>query len=124
MKKNKLLVGIGFIILLIAWKNYIPESSIFGKYVNNNTEPILEGPSPIQNGVDTLRLFENGTFKSRTWGNGTYEISRSFMRTDIDLTYTYSMGKAGFSTQIKKSMLGKNKIWLNYDLGFYFQKTE
>ncbi len=46
------------------------------------------------------------------------------MTTEIELTYTYSMGKAGFNTQIEKSMLGNTKIWLNYDLGFYFENID
>lgn len=108
----------------MSWKNYIPKSSIVGKYVNNNTEFVLEGPSPIQNGIDSLVLLENDTFQSKTWGNGTYKISKSLMRTKIDLTYTYSMGKAGYSTQIEKSLFGKIKIWLDYDLCFYFKKVD
>lgn len=124
MKKNRILIIIALIIILIGWKNYIPKSSILGEYANNNTKPILEGPSPIQNGIDTLKLLENDTFESKTWGNGRYEISKSFMRTEIDLTYTYPMGKAGFSTQIEKSMFGKIKIWLDYDLEFYFEKVD
>ena len=124
MKKSRLLIGIGLILLIVVWKNYIPKSSIVGKYVNNNTEPILEGPNSIQNGIDTLALLENGTFQSKTWGNGTYEISKSLMETEIDLTYSYSMGKAGFSTQVDKSILGETRIWLNHDLGFYFKKVD
>jgi len=122
--KNILFIGIGLILIIVVWKNYISKSSILGKYVNNNTEAILEGPSSIQNGVDTLELLENGTFSSKTWGNGTYKISKNLISTEIDLTYSYSMGKAGFSTQIEKSVFGKTKIWLNYDLGFYFKKVD
>ncbi len=106
IKKNRLITGIGLLVIFLVWKNYIPESSIIGKYVNNNTEPTLEGPSPIQNGVDTLRLFDNGTFKSRTWGDGTYEFEDSFFKSKIDLTYSYPMGKSGVSNDCQKIIIG------------------
>ena len=124
MQKNRLLVALGFISIIFIWKNYIPSSSITGQYVNNNTEPILGGPNPIQNGKDTLILFDNGIFQSKTWGNGTYTILRSLMETKIKLSYTYSLGEAGFSTQIEKSILGETRIWLSHDLGFYFKKID
>lgn len=123
MKKKRLIIGIGLLVIFLVWKNYIPESSIIGKYVNNNTEPTLEGPSPIQNGVDTLRLFDNGTFKSRTWGDGTYEFEDAFFESKIDLTYSYPMGKAGYQMIAKKSLLGNVKLWFNFDLNFYFEKV-
>lgn len=42
---------------LLTWKNYVPKSIMTGKYVNNNTEPTLEGPKSMDNGKDILILF-------------------------------------------------------------------
>ncbi|MGB0850289.1 MAG: hypothetical protein ACPGTP_03515 [Bacteroidia bacterium] len=122
--KKTLLGGIGLILIMIVWKNYIPKSSIIGKYVNNNTESILEGPSHIHNGVDTLRLFDNGTFKSRTWGDGTYVFDDTFFESKIELTYSEPMGNAGYQMIVIKSLLGNIKLLLNLDLNFYFEKVE
>jgi hypothetical protein len=124
MKKQSLFIILTIFSLLLLWKMYLPISSIPGKYVNNNTRPILEGPSPIAQGQDTLILFEEGTFTSKTWGDGTYEVETSLRGTKIDLSYTFAAGQGGFHTTVSKSLLGNLKIWLDYDLEFYFEKID
>jgi len=102
-------------ILLVIWNNYYPTWIIAGIYVSNNNGPVLEGPSSI----DTLALFENGTFKNGAWGEGTYEIEGN----EIDFTYEYSMGKAGYRTHIDRSLfIWKPRISLNTDLQYYYKK--
>lgn len=124
MKKYKIFLGISLIVGLLIWRNHIPKKYVIGKYVNNNTESILEGPNSIENGQDTLVLFETGKFESNTWGFGTYEVTPKLWKTEIALTYDYGIAKAGYTTQISKSILGKNRIWLKYDLLFYFEKID
>jgi hypothetical protein len=120
MKKQVTTILI-ILTLIIVWCKYLPEKSIYGKYINNNTQPILEGPNSIEHGIDTLIIYENGKFESNAWGKGTYKIEN---RKRISFTYDYEFGKAGYNTNISKSTLGKIRIILNQDLNFYYEKID
>jgi len=131
MKKTSIIFAIGLIIGLLIFKNYISKNSFVGKYVNNNTKPILVVPGTIPNSLDTLTLFENGEFKSKSWGKGNYEISSKYWNTEIKFSYISGWnGKSpypiygDYSTDITKSIFGKKKIWINSDLNYYFEKIE
>lgn len=124
---KKALIITGVILGLISisfYKNHISTDDLIGKYVNNNTEPLLDGPRPIQERIDTLTIMENNTFSSQTWGDGTYVLESSFVEARIDLTYSYSMGKAGYEMSVTKPLFGKTRVWLNHDLNFYFEKIK
>ena len=114
---KKLIVPLLCVILLFIWNNYYPKWTIAGTYVSNNSEPILEGPSSI----DTLVLFKNGTFKNGAWGTGDFKIKGG----DIEFSYQYEYGKAGFHTSIDRFLfVGKPRISLDYDLGYYYKKVK
>lgn len=114
MKKANLILILA-ILLLIVWNNYYPKWILTGNYVSNNTEPVLEGPSSI----DTLTLYENGTFKNAAWGKGTYEIKGN----EISFTYDFKMGKAGYRSHIDRAFfIWKPRILLNSDLRYYYKK--
>lgn len=104
--------------------NYASKTSLEGRYINNNTDYILEGPRPISQGVDTLVIKKDYTFDSKTWGKGTYRVKPSIFGTRIDLTYDYEMGKAGYEMLVTSPMFRQERIWLDYDMDFYFEKIE
>lgn len=104
--------------------NYASKSSLEGRYINNNTDYVLEGPRPISPGVDTLVINNDNTFNSQTWGTGTYKVKPSIFGTRIDLTYDYEMGKAGNEMLVTSPVFGQERIWLNYDLNYYFEKIK
>ena len=104
--------------------NYASKSSLEGRYINNNTDYVLEGPRPISQGVDTLVINNDNTFNSQTWGTGTYKVKPSIFGTRIDLTYDYEMGKAGNEMLVTSPVFGQERIWLNYDLNYYFEKIK
>ena len=80
--------------------------------MSNNSEPILEGPSSI----DTLVLFKNGA-----WGTGDFKIRGG----EIEFSYKYEYGKAGFHTNIERYLfVGKPRISLDSDLGYYYKKVK
>lgn len=104
--------------------NYASKTSLEGRYINNNTNYILEGPSPISEGFDTLILNKDNTFDSKTWGTGTYKVKPSIFGTSIDLTYEYEMGKAGYQMLVTSPLFGKERLWLDSDLNYYFVKIK
>lgn len=57
---------------------------ISGKYVYNFPFSVVEG----SNSGDELVLNENGTFKSDTWGNGTYTLTFSKLSLNNHGTFT------------------------------------
>ena len=126
MKKSIIyIIGILLFSLFCLWKHNIPHQSIIGKYVNNNTDIVMEGPQPIQNGQDTLILYDDFTFESRTWGKGTYTYDSGFWQSEICLRYdAYGGGKASYNSYVKKSTFGKIRILLSMDYDFYFEKIE
>ncbi len=96
---------------------------IWGVYINNNTQPILDGPNSIEFGIDTLKIYADNRFVNKSWGLGHYQIKNGILTTEIDFSYNYELGEAGFSTRITKPLFGKYKIWLNKDLNFYYIKA-
>ncbi len=104
--------------------NYVSKSALQGRYINNNTEYILEGPRPIEQGIDTLIIKNDNTFESQTWGSGTYMIEPSIFGTRIDLTYDYEMGKAGYEMLVTSPLFRQERIWLDYGMNFYFEKIK
>lgn len=112
---KRLIIILTILFSLFLWNNYYPSWTITGVYVSNNERPILEGPQTI----DTLILYENGTFKNSTWGSGKFQISGD----QISFSYHYSFGQAGFLTHIDRPFfIGKPRFSLNKDLGYYYKK--
>lgn len=124
MRRKLIFGGIFLFLSLLYWKDCLSVWCIHGKYVNNNTEPITDGPAQIQSRVDTLTLNEDGTFDCKTWGEGTYEVTSIRGIKTIDFSYKYDMGNAGFETYMVKPFFRNPRIILNSDLGFYFEKIE
>ena len=91
--------------------NYLTKNIITGIYINTNYkyEPFLPEIPYIE---DTLILYDNNTFYSNYWGKGVYQIEYSIKGTNLDLTYDYEFGKAGFHTRINREISGKTKIIL------------
>ena len=112
------------ILFIKGLTNYTSKSSLEGRYINNNADNVLEGPRPISQGVDTLVINDDNTFDSQTWGEGTYKVEPSIFGTRIDLTYDYEMGKAGYKMLVTSPLFGQERIWLNHDLNFYFEKIK
>jgi len=126
MKRIKIILILVVVGLLFfeGLTNYASKTSLEGRYVNNNTDYILEGPKPISQGVDTLVIKNDNTFDSKTWGTGTYKVNPSIFGTSIDLTYNYEMGKAGYEMSVTSPLFGQERIWLDHDLNFYFEKIK
>jgi hypothetical protein len=124
---RRILIGIGLILLIgiLILQCNIPmtKKSVVGTYVNTNYEKercCLESPHV----ADTLILKSNGTFSSGYYGNGNYNVNYGILTTEIDWTYEYETGKAGYSTRFSNKVFEKPKIILNYDLGHYYEKVE
>ena len=121
-KKAIILFSVLSIIILLSDLLMTSRDEIWGVYINNNTEPILEGPNSIKHGFDTLRIYSNNRFVNKSWGVGNYQIKNGILKTEIDFSYKYELGHAGYSTKITKPIFGEYKIWLNSDLNFYYTK--
>lgn len=126
MKKLIIIVSLLIFGLLFieGLTNYASKSSLQGRYINNNADYVFEGPRPISQGVDTLVIKNDNTFDSQTWGTGTYKVKPSIFGTRIDLTYDYEMGKAGYEMLVTSPLFGQERIWLDYDLNYYFEKIK
>lgn len=124
---RRILFGIGIILFigLLVLRCDIPmtKNNVVGVYVNTNygNEPCCLGSPHI---ADTLQLKSDGTFTSGYYGNGTYKVNYGILTTEIDWTYEYEFGKAGYSTYFSNEIYEKPKIILNYDLNHYYKKVE
>ncbi len=99
------------------------KNSVVGIYANTNFRNehcCIDTPHK----EDTLILKSDGTFLSGYYGIGTYKVSYGILTTEIDLTYEYEMGKAGFNTYFSNKINERPKIILNYDLNHYYEKLE
>lgn len=122
MKKSIIFAALIVIIFCIVDFGNISRSEIAGIYINNNTNPIVDGPKAIVEGIDTLFIYADNRFHNKSWGLGNYIIENSFFNHDIDFSYKYEFGYAGFRTNISKPIFGKQKIWLDKDQNSYYLK--
>jgi len=106
-----------FIALSLAYDNIYTPRFISGTYIYHFPSAVAEGP----NLNDKLTLNDDGNFESDTWGKGTYEINGS----DLELTYQYELGNAGFELTIYRPMFwGEPHLYVVKDLGYYFAKVD
>ncbi|NQZ45840.1 MAG: hypothetical protein HRT65_16165 [Flavobacteriaceae bacterium] len=115
--KKALFLGIILLFLLVVWNNFYPNQVVVGTYISNTTAPVLEGPATI----DTLILHADGSYDNRTWGKGSYDIQGDA----IHFTIRRRDGVMHYHTSLNRSyFLGKPKIQLDYDQGFYYFKVD
>lgn len=124
MKKHLVIIFsvLGGFSIVEGLSNYVSKSEIIGRYTNNNTESLLEGPRSISQGVDTLIMKGDNTFESQTWGTGTYNIEPSVFGTLIILTSESGTGKRIFSAKVTAPWFRPGKIWLDYDQNFFYEE--
>ncbi len=124
MKRKPIFISITIIVVITisyAYNNFFTEKMIEGPYINrnyNNSSNKVEIPHV----ADTLVLLKNNQFSSGFWGKGSYRIIYSVRGTEIQLTYNYEFGKAGFRAFIKRLYFGKPKIILDHDQNHYYEK--
>lgn len=109
--------------LILGYNNFFTKEMLIGSYVNKNfnySPYLVEIPYV----PDTLTLYKDNQFVSNYWGKGSYNIFHTVKGTEIELTYNYKFGKAGYRTFIKRLDLGKPKIILNIDRNHYYEKLE
>ena len=122
-KKILLIVIILIIIYTIFNINYpVNKEKVVGKYANKNSEnPIccLEAPHV----PDTLKLNTDGSFISKYYGNGKYDIGKGF-ETEIEFKCTDSGKELLIRTYFENKLFGKPRIILNADMNHYYEKIE
>lgn len=113
-----------FIILLIGtfiYSRYIPLSAVTGIYLSNNSAPLADGPGF----GDTLELLDDNSFRSDTWGSGTFNLRHAIGGTSLELRYKYEYGSAGYITQFYRPFFyGKPRISIFRDANSYFEKIK
>jgi len=123
MKRILFGMGMFFLIGILRFNIPLTKNSVVGVYENTNYghEPCcVETPHK----PDILILKSEGTFTSDFYGTGTYNVNYGLLTTEIDWTYKYEMGKAGYSTYFSNKIYENPKIILNYDLNHYYKKVD
>ncbi|MDQ6469324.1 hypothetical protein RB619_01625 [Flavobacterium sp. LHD-80] len=120
LKNYKILIICILLIAFYLFKNFFTENMISGNYVSNNQQSLADGPSF----GDTLKIYNDNRFESQTWGNGKYKLDHSLKGTEIELTYKYEFGSAGYGMNISRSFFGKPRISISSDLEYYFEKVD
>lgn len=105
------------ILAYSVYSTYIPKYAISGVYKNVN----YENSSSFLNKMDKLTLNSNNTFKSESFGTGTYKIEYSINGTRIDFKPTFELG-INLKTSISRTWTGAPRILLFKDLSHYYIK--
>lgn len=117
VKKASIVSLIILIVMSIMYDNIYTIGIVSGEYTYNFP---LGGPDGPNQG-DKLLLKKDGTFQSDTWGEGTYKING----TNLDLSYKYEYGRAGYKMMICRSFYwGKPRLSIIRDLEYYFEKND
>lgn len=122
MKKLKIVGSIVlFFVLFYLFRNFFAVWMVTGKYANTNYEN--SRIAEIPNRADTLILFEDMTYQSSYYGNGTYSLIYGFWGTKIDFNHGDN-GVAGGQSAMKRSWFGNIRISLVSDLNQYYSKID
>jgi len=109
------IIGLIFSIYYILF--LLPTTRITGTYVSNNKKPIHEGPRSI----DTLYIYNDGTFKNGCWKQGTYTIKED----RIQFHYKSDFGMAGFECILDRQFyLAAPRIILDPDYIYFYKKID
>jgi hypothetical protein len=113
--KIKIFLFVLLVMCVLTINIPISNSNICGTYVNNNFE---EEPFYVEipYSLDTLKIYENGTFLSHFYGTGKYELKPGFFSNKIDLPT--------MEFYVKNKLLRSTKIILVHDLNYYYKKIE
>ena len=124
MKKAVLTFG-GFLLIVIVIFNTdfpLSKNNLSGKYINTNfNNPICCVEAPHDS--DTLILKDDGTFTSKFYGNGEFNI-RNGLNPEIEWTYVEFGKKAIYKTYFTNKIFEKPKIILNADMDHYYEKID
>ncbi|MDB4920879.1 hypothetical protein [Mucilaginibacter sp.] len=126
MKRKLILVSkitVVTFVICCAYNNFFTKGMLTGIYINQNYH-YTPNRVEIPYAPDTLTLLKNNQFFSNYWGIGSYEIFYTLGGTEIELTYNYRYGKAGYRTSIKRINFGMPKIILDIDRDHYYEKLE
>jgi len=106
-----ILIFSGLIIASFAYDKFYTANLISGSYSYDFPFAVPEGPDQ----GDNLVLFNNGNFKSDTWGDGTYKIEGSRI--------TFNTSELGFQTSLYRPFFfGKPRISISSDLDYYYEQ--
>lgn len=113
-RSKLILTLIAFIVMVVAYNNIFSNKMISGKYIYSFPDSNPEGPRE----GDYLKLEEDGTFKSDTWGEGTYKISGN------EIHFSYEHGRAGYHSYVDRYFFfGAPRLMVDLDMNYYFEKT-
>lgn len=113
--KKIIAVVISVLLIFYFLNHFFTKSMIVGTYVSNDNAGI-DGP----NKGDTLILLENNTFRSQTWGKGTYKLEGS----SITINYNYELGKASYQMGVRRNSSLQPKLVFDFDLESCFEKVD
>lgn len=118
MKKIRVIYFVLWVVVCICMFNtYYPSWLVTGSYTSSIDNPF--GTNGISDN-ESLEIFEDGTFKGDTWGEGTWELEHGLSGTRID----FHFDNEGYNSYFYRRMyLGKPRIVIFRDLGSEFLKT-
>lgn len=121
MKKELKIFALGILVIIIFTIDFpLREITLYGRYVNTNYQnPICCVEAPHQ--PDTLILYRNGSFESRFFGKGRFQISNT-ISPGIELHYKSFEKSALYSTYFSNKLFDKPKIILNADMNHVYTK--
>lgn len=106
--------------LLFIFNSYYPSWLITGSYTSSISNTFAT--NGIENN-EKLELFEDGTFKGDSWGEGTWQLEHGLKGTEIKFTFG-AFNEEGFSSYFyRKLFFSKPRIVLFRDLNSEFIKN-
>lgn len=115
MRKKIAYILIGVVCMIFikkVYENYLDMSSVSGKFVINNI-PELEriNLAYFPDGNDTLILYENGKYYSKSFKSGIFNLHNGFPRTTINIGYREFTIKRNIFTGIVSIEIWENRIF-------------
>ena len=118
---RKVAIVICALILCHGYRNWFLMGNVDGTFVPNYTETLY----PIAPGrTEQLVLYYDNTYESGYYGSGKYRIKFGLLSSEIILESSEEDGISSTEMSLKRSVLGKTRIIINYDLElFLYEKS-
>jgi hypothetical protein len=116
MKVKKRYIASLIVGLIFVLNTYFPSWLITGSYTSNIVDPFASGGI---NNIEKLEIYDNGTFKGDTWGQGTWNLEHGLKGTRIDFTFNNESYNTYF---YRRMFFNKPRIVIFRDLNSEFLK--
>jgi len=121
---KKVIFGLVIIVItLYIYSTFLTKGMVVGTYVNRNFK--VADTKGIPHFSDTIKLFNDGSYTSGYWENGTYKIWYTPVGTMVELSHKDPFHASSIQKVIRRDVvIGSPKMIVDSEYNQYFEKID